>query len=43
MTLLDIFYEKLTDAVESGILTEEEAYDEWLWTKEQVVMEDQKE
>lgn len=43
MTLLDILYEKLTDAVESGILTEEEASDEWRWAKEQAAMEDQEE
>ena len=39
MTLLDILYEKITDAVENGILTEEEACDEWRWTKEQVMRE----
>jgi len=39
MTLLDIIYEKITDAVEKGILTEEEARDEWRWAKEQVMRE----
>ena len=39
MTLLDILYEKITDAVEDGILSEEEARDEWMWTKEEIIRE----
>lgn len=39
MTLLDILYEKITDAVEDGILSEEEARDKRMWTREEVMRE----
>ena len=39
MNRLEIFYEQLTNAVENGTISEEEARDEWRYAKEEAARE----